>query len=129
MNHHTRIVPNGRRVQTWSQSEASTAAAIWDREIADHFDVGKAPAHRVKQAVQAIADALDRSYENVVIRYQHYGPGFGAMRERGSIVAASAAAERDRRREASFRQDLTASVFGDPPPGFSALDQRRQAGR
>lgn len=32
--------------------------------------------------------------------------------------------ERERRLAARDRQDLTASFFGDPPPGYSALDQR-----
>lgn len=33
-------------------------------------------------------------------------------------------AERERRYQASLRQSLTATIFGDPPPGFSALDKQ-----
>lgn len=32
---------------------------------------------------------------------------------------------RERRREAASLRDVTAVVFGDPPPGFSALDEKR----
>ena len=32
--------------------------------------------------------------------------------------------ERTARRQASLQRDLTAEIFGDPPPGFSALDKR-----
>lgn len=37
-----------------------------------------------------------------------------------------AIAEAERRYEAASRRDLTASFFGDPPPGYSALDQKRR---
>lgn len=33
-------------------------------------------------------------------------------------------AERDARREASYRRDLTAAFNGDPPPGYSMRDRR-----
>ncbi len=41
---------------------------------------------------------------------------------------ASVIAERERRYEAANRRSLSASLFGDPPPGFSALDQKKSAG-
>lgn len=34
--------------------------------------------------------------------------------------------EREARNAAAHNRTLTASVFGDPPPGFSALDKKRQ---
>lgn len=34
-------------------------------------------------------------------------------------------AERLSRLAAADRRDLSASIFGDPPPGYSALDQKR----
>lgn len=34
--------------------------------------------------------------------------------------------ERERRNEASQRQDLTGATFGDPPPGYSALDEKKR---
>lgn len=32
----------------------------------------------------------------------------------------------EREKRAAAPRDLTASVFGDPPPGFSALDMKRR---
>src|SRR4051794_9132676 len=37
-----------------------------------------------------------------------------------------ALAERDGRNEASQTRTLTQIIFGDPPPGYSALDKKRQ---
>ena len=34
---------------------------------------------------------------------------------------------RERRMLASARRDLTGLIFGDPPPGYSALDEKRSA--
>lgn len=34
--------------------------------------------------------------------------------------------ERDKRARASQHQSLTGAIFGDPPPGYSALDRRRE---
>lgn len=43
----------------------------------------------------------------------------------GSIkVSEEQRAEREARREASYRRSPTAVIFGDPPPGYSALDRR-----
>lgn len=36
-------------------------------------------------------------------------------------------AERERRAQARDQRDITQTFFGDPPPGYSALDQRRQS--
>lgn len=37
----------------------------------------------------------------------------------------SVLADRSRRLEAQSKQNYTSSFFGDPPPGYSALDKRR----
>lgn len=34
--------------------------------------------------------------------------------------------DRERREQARERASITAQIFGDPPPGYSALDRRRQ---
>jgi hypothetical protein len=47
-------------------------------------------------------------------------PTNGSLRAPDSVLA-----ERERRREATDRRDLTAATFGDPPVGYSALDRRR----
>lgn len=44
-----------------------------------------------------------------------------------TVVPNAAAIDRENRAIARSNQSLTASVFGDPPPGYSALDRRRRA--
>jgi hypothetical protein len=41
------------------------------------------------------------------------------------LASTDALADREARREAADRRDLTAATFGDPAPGYSALDRRR----
>jgi hypothetical protein len=43
-----------------------------------------------------------------------------AQRPSGAMMA-----ERDRRLAALSQASITGTVFGDPPPGFSALERRR----
>lgn len=43
-------------------------------------------------------------------------------------VPAEVMAELERRSVAIAQQDDIAQIFGDPPPGYSALDQKRMAG-
>jgi hypothetical protein len=48
------------------------------------------------------------------------GPSTGSIRAPDHVLA-----ERDARRDAADRRDLTAAQFNDPPPGFSELDRRK----
>jgi len=50
--------------------------------------------------------------------------------ETGGRIEVSTGQESERlaRQEAERRRDLTGEVFGDPPPGYSALDRRKQCG-
>jgi len=41
-------------------------------------------------------------------------------------ISAAQEAERAARKAAAQLRDLTAARFGDPPPGFSALDRKRE---
>jgi hypothetical protein len=43
------------------------------------------------------------------------------------VVPAERLADREARKAAADRRDITATFCGDPPPGFSALDKRRQS--
>lgn len=48
----------------------------------------------------------------------------------GAKASTCALADRDRRAEAATRRTQTQEFCGDPPPGYSALDQKqKQAGR
>lgn len=50
-----------------------------------------------------------------------------AMQARRESTIRAALDERDRRTEARHRQNLTAAFFGDPPPGYSALDRKQES--
>jgi hypothetical protein len=53
------------------------------------------------------------------------------VRKRGEAIRINGVApnkvliERERRQEAHNRLSLSGQLFGDPPPGFNALDKRR----
>lgn len=70
-----------------------------------------------------ISRATGKSVQGVASRFIRFGPSFTTSRHGGP--SEQAYAELERRSAARGRQDLTASVFGDPPPGYSALDRRR----
>lgn len=108
----------------WSHGECVQAASIWDRCIADHYgdDLSLAPPGLVKRTLQRIAATLTRDWTLVEYRYRHYGASFGSNQR---VDAMKNFADRDARKLAGYRRDVTAQTFGDPPPGYSALDQKR----
>lgn len=116
--------PPSRPHHTWSHAEAVIATAIWDRNIADYYgdDLSLAPAGLVKRTLMRIAATLNREWTGVEYRWRHYGASFGSNQR---IEAVKNFADRDARKLASYRRDLTQQTFGDPPPGYSALDAKR----
>jgi hypothetical protein len=126
-----------RDYQPWTSTDIRHAAAIWQRDFADLYDDGKGankPPHgHITIVKQKIADALQRSISAVQARFHDYGPSFDLkghdVTAKAPPPANSEEIERRKRLAALDRRDLTASVFGDPPPGYSALDQRRQGVR
>lgn len=99
--------------------------------------------------VEFIASSLNRSVDQVVWKFNKEGkrlpprapkgkpgPKPGAPRAEKSHPVVSAqrltpdqVAERDARYLASLKRNQTQAFFGDPPPGFSALDRKRQEAR
>lgn len=63
---------------------------------------------------------VQRKFDNM--GYRGRLRGINAPRQ----VPAAVLAERDARYEASLLRTRTQEFFGDPPPGFSALDRKRQ---
>lgn len=121
-----------RDYQPWSSTDIRHAATIWQRDFADLYDDGngpvKPPHGHITVVKQKIADALQRSISIVQARFHDYGPSFDF---KGHDVAPqksrspnSGEIERGRRLAALDRRDLTATFFGDPPPGYSALDDK-----
>ena len=115
----------------WQEWEIGVAAEIWQREVTDIYgdDVGHQRSGLVIRAQTLIAQALNCSVSRVQGRRIDCGPSFDKPRPAmGGFRASSAAIiERDRRRDAADRRDLTAEFFGDPAPGYSMLDRKRGA--
>jgi hypothetical protein len=123
-----------QRHPNWTPEQASLAAEIWQEHFTDVFgsdDWKDAPKGATTSIFHRIATAVARPYESVWNRYTHFGPKFGATETGRRKVSPQALAERVAREQARDRRGLTATFFGDPPVGFSALDRRRQqeAGR
>jgi hypothetical protein len=129
MTNQPTLTPKGRRGQTWSQDESAKAADIWQRHFTDHYgedyERPKLTSFRY-QVVNRIAGALKRSYDSVDYRLRIYGPSFGANQRSAKHASVQQIEDMASRREAELHHSLTGSVFGDPPPGFSALDRKRQ---
>lgn len=68
----------------------------------------------------AIGRLIDRGAEAVKNKLFPLPPRDRHHRDLPKLQAAAA-----ERREASYRRDITATFFGDPPPGYSVLDQMR----
>ena len=75
-----------------------------------------------KAAVRA-ANLKWRQANPDYFRNYHKGPLHGPTEPRKQIPSQVLEAQQ-RRLDAENRRNLTASVFGDPPPGFSALDKK-----
>lgn len=111
----------------WSDAELATAAQLYQDRFVDIYGE-EGPGVQRRRVMRLIAETLDRSLLSVITRFQMYGASFGRGVARGQNASAGVLAARERRRLAEAQRDLTACVFGDPPPGFSALDRKRQHG-
>lgn len=109
----------------WSARDVEIARQLWQTLYADAYDDGPAPRGVKPRAIREIAHRLNRLYGNVEMRLAHHGPSFNAGL---SAVMASPRVLADREMRAAARQEqsLIGAVMGDPPPGFSALDRKRE---
>jgi hypothetical protein len=107
--------------KNWSPQEISIAASMYQSMVTDVYGED-GPSRARGAAYEAIAQKLRRTRVGVWQRFRDHGPSFNIGGR--STVSASALTERSVRAEALHRRDLTASIFGDPPPGYSALDRR-----
>jgi hypothetical protein len=71
-----------------------------------------------------IAEELGRTVDQCKQKYQAERARRG-HRPQSRIVPNAALIDRERRERARDAASLTTRTFGDPPPGFSALDRRR----
>lgn len=126
------IAASAKTWGAWHPREIEIAADIWQRAVTDIYGDDDWTDGVKLRTYQLIARKLGRTAHSVADRFVACGPSFApprapTMNVVGSMrVSESALAERDARYEASQLRDLTAATFGDPPPGFSALDRRRR---
>jgi hypothetical protein len=111
----------------WTPTEIRRAAAIFQRDYTDHYGED-GPQGAQRAAFRKIASELNRSMDSVASRYVSMGPSFSAGPRRGTL-SEQAFADKERRNAAYGQRSLTATVLGDPPPGYSALDKRRPGAR
>jgi hypothetical protein len=71
-----------------------------------------------------IAAAIGRTETAVKMRWRDFGAGFSAnTRPADRTKPFVPSAESVRLADARARQDAVSALLGDPPPGFSALEQ------
>ncbi|MCS3725482.1 hypothetical protein [Bradyrhizobium betae] len=112
------------RFHPWTPIDIRRAAMIWQRDFADHHGESDGPWGAQGEVFATIAHAIGKTVDGVAARFLRFGASFSAG-PRGGGPTEQAQADFERRSAARDRQDLTARVFGDPPPGYSALDKRR----
>jgi len=114
----------------WTTENMTIAETRW-RELFINVH-GENPWRSVRYPVfEIIGREIGRTASAVESRLRTHGPTFGRTPSRGPIVkvvqASATMTEARARWAAQARQDPCARLMGDPPPGYSALDQRRQA--
>lgn len=92
------------------------------REIARDMRANNATLAEIAAEVAMSCAAVSKETQG--IKPDQRGRGSGELTTR---IAIEVLDDRDRRRAAAHRQNLTSILFGDPPPGYSALDRRQQA--
>jgi len=123
----------GGTSRPWTAEDIATAARI--------FAERRALQATRAQACIAIAKVIGRSFDGICYRLSNYGPTFQRNCEHivhskkifGGVVAGvcgpsipdAVIRERDHRLALDY-PDLTSAFCGDPKPGYSALDRKKQ---
>ena len=112
----------------WTEADMTLAQARW-RELFVDANGASPSRHRI---CEIIGTELKRTATAVASRLRTHGASFGLhaaskpVAERHAETVSQAMIEREARKAAEGRRSITGSFFGDPAPGYSALDQRRQ---
>lgn len=113
----------------WSQVQCERAADTYKRLITDIYcddhGVPHVPKGAREKVFALIGDQISRSYTAVYARWAQYGVNFRISQPSQKKIISQAETDAELRRRAADRKDLTSTIFGDPPPGYSALDQKR----
>lgn len=107
----------------WTEDEAQIACETWQRETISRG--GRIELAERNAVLQTIADELGFAFERVYNRHIRYGHSFGFINYKRLSMVERAKLEWNARLAAQERQSITGMVFGDPLPGFSALDRKR----
>lgn len=119
------------RGEPWSAREIATAARIWREQMTEPATRGEAIFGRKNAVCQAIGDAIGRTVYAVKGRFRDHGVAFispaaaSCGKPDPARLEPETALGRDALAHARARQSPIAAMLGDPPPGYSALDQRR----
>jgi len=113
---------------TWTPERITTAARIF-AETLERTKRVDAAAHAVSAAIGVSAAAIKVRLYTVGPSFARRAPDAGPIDDRPSTGALRLSEEqirdRDARYEAGQRRNYTQEFFGDPPPGYSALDRQR----
>ena len=122
----------------WMTHEINLLAEMWRDRVTAVYGDGPLPAGYKTQVIAEVAAALGRTRKGVRVRIERQGTAFVEVEQSEPVARGAAAcavrdrpldprvaAARDARAFASTGRSLTACILGDPPPGYSALDQKR----
>jgi hypothetical protein len=112
----------------WTTEDMALADARWRELFVNVYGKHASPQQRW-QVLEVIGRALDRTPSAVENRLRLYGASFGLNAASKPLTqpaeVTEAMRERAVRLAAQLRQDPVSRLLGDPPPGYSALDQAR----
>lgn len=110
----------------WTDADMAHAEKRWRELFVDVWGTS-APRHERHLIFEVIGRKLGRTASAVEHRLRYFGASFGlyaASKPLTQPVEVSQAMLDARERNAArLRQDPCSALMGDPPPGFSALDQ------
>lgn len=116
----------------WTAHDIETAAAMWRTMLTEPAQRGESVRGKQKTVCNQIGKVLGRTGNAVHARFADCGPRFmvrtpscGATDDKK--LDRDTQIQRDALAHARERQSPLSAMLGDPPPGFSALDQRRQS--
>ena len=112
----------------WDKAQALAAENLACDEIARNLNLDLDQVIRKFQAEsyrQRYDGKMPRRYKHSAMVFLGQQPSLRRRNE--AIELHDVFEDRARRFEMRRRQDLTATLFGDPPPRYSALDQKTRA--
>ncbi len=127
-----------RCADRWLATEINLLADTWREQVTEVYGEAPLPEGHKTKVIHEIADALGRTPKAVRVRIAKHGTGHVDPEQpdymagpgpkhgvRDRPIEPEQLAMRQAREAAMARASLTRLLLGDPPPGYSALDQKR----